>query len=260
MNNDIEKRLEKLFVEWYSRMKAKDSTFHFTKDGLIYNSVIPYEEMENVWRSSRKRIIFLLKDQHQEADDKWNEDIRNWLKDSMDETDESRKIKEANRNLSSPFMRNLAYILWGLSKADNNNPWWYEEVTKHFDEVKDFFNTQPFAIVECKKQPGDGRLDDKILKQNLFEYGDLLHREIEILAPTMIVCTSQYIYDFVLGMYAQEELICIENHNSIRFHVPTGILIFCSYHPSAFRKNKNEIYEGVMYHYRAFLKYQSLNL
>lgn len=93
----------------------------------------------------------MLKDQNQQGMEKWDEDIREWLIDTVnDKTESQLKIKEANRNLSPRFIRNLAYLLWGLSKADKDNPWWYDEVIKHFDEVKDFFNTQPFAIVECK--------------------------------------------------------------------------------------------------------------
>ena len=159
--------------------------------------------------------------------------------------------------MSPRFIRNLAYLLWGLSKADKDNPWWYDEVTKHFDEVKDFFNTQPFAIVECKKQPGGGKLDDKKLKQHLADYGDLLKREIEILSPTMIVCAGGPTYDFVIKkIYPQEELITIEGHQEMRLHTPTGTLIFFSYHPSD-RKTSRDFYDsGVMYHYREFLEYQ----
>ena len=97
-------------------------------------------------------------------------------------------------------------------------------------------------------------LKDEDLKQHLCDFRDLLQKEIEILSPTMIVCTNQHIYDFVIELYPHDELLCIgKEHNSIRFHVPTGTLILCSYHPSSFTKSPNEIYEGVMYHYRAYL-------
>ena len=124
----------------------------------------PLGQNEEAWFSSRNRILFLLKDQNQDGAEKWDEDIREWLIDTEKDTAKHHKTKEANRNLETPFLRNLAFLLWGLSKADKDNPWWYGEVAQHFDEVKDFFNTQPFAIVECKKQPGDGKLNDKELK------------------------------------------------------------------------------------------------
>ena len=43
MNKSIKKELEGLFIEWHNRMKATDSTSHFTRDGLMYNS-IPNEQ------------------------------------------------------------------------------------------------------------------------------------------------------------------------------------------------------------------------
>lgn len=256
MNKSIKKELEDLFIEWHNRMKATDSTSHFTRDGLMYNS-IPNEQNEDAWFSSPKRVLFLLKDQNQKGGEKWDEDIREWLTDTANDTSERhQRTKEANRHLVPRFIRNIAFLLWGLSKADNDNPWWYDEVTKHFDEVKGFFNTQPFAIVECKKQPGSGWLSPKELKRHLCDFADLLKREIEILSPTMIVCASHYIYGFVLRMYPQEELISIEGHKEVHYHKPSGTLIFCSYHPSD-RKSSTKIYEGVMDHYRVFLKYQS---
>ena len=259
MNKSIEKELENLFIEWHYRiMKASDNTPHFTRDGLMYNNN-SHEHNEATWFSSSKRVLFLLKDQNQKGEEKWDEDIREWLINTPNDTTEShQRIKEANRNLAPRFIRNIAYLLWGLSKADNDNPWWYDEVTKHLDEVKEFFNIQPFAIVECKKQPGGGNLSPKELKRHLRDFGDLIKREIEILSPTMIICASYYIYGFILDGYPQDELMSIEGHKEIRYHKPSGTLIFCSYHPSD-RKSPSDIYDGVMYHYRAFLEYQSTN-
>lgn len=136
MNRSIEHELNVLFAEWESKMKANDNTSHFTRDGLMYNS-LPNEQNEDFWFSSSKRVLFLLKDQNQQGMEKWDEDIREWLIDTVnDKTESQLKIKEANRNLSPRFIRNLAYLLWGLSKADKDNPWWYDEVIKHFDEEK----------------------------------------------------------------------------------------------------------------------------
>lgn len=237
-SNVIDEKLENLFDEWKDRMK-KNGDMNFTKDGILRKKGIPDTKAIETWMASSKRILFLLKDQNQEGG-KWDEDIRDWL-----------TINENTSNLGSTFLKNIAYILWGLSKADENNDWWYNEVTMHFDEVKEYFNTQPFALVECKKQPGDGQLNDDVLKQHLSDYGDLLKQEIDILNPNIIVCTNQHIYDFILKKYPKEELECIDGYNSIRFHPLTGTIVLCSYHPSAWNV---DVYEGVMWHYRAFLK------
>ena len=59
MNKSIKKELDDLFVEWESRMKEKDSASHFTRDGLMYNS-IPDEQNEDIWFSSSKRVLFII--------------------------------------------------------------------------------------------------------------------------------------------------------------------------------------------------------
>ena len=254
MNSNINYELEFLFGRWYERMeKTNGEKTCFTKDGILYKNELTDDEILKKWNESSKRVMFLLKDQYQEGKEKWDEDIRYWLKDAEWDKLKDKETKEKNRNLDNKFFKNLAYLFWGLSKAtaDDDNAWWYNEVTMHIEEVKAFFNSQPFALVECKKQPGGGELKDAILKQHLSEYGDLLKREIDVLNPNIIVCTSQHIYDFVLKKYPQDELEYIKGHNSIRFHPQSGTIVLCSYHPSAWNV---DVYEGVMCHFRAFLK------
>lgn len=43
MNRSIEHELNVLFAEWESKMKTNDNTSHFTRDGLMYNS-LPNEQ------------------------------------------------------------------------------------------------------------------------------------------------------------------------------------------------------------------------
>ena len=47
MNKSIKKELEGLFIEWHNRMKATDSTSHFTRDGLMYNSIPNEPQIRN---------------------------------------------------------------------------------------------------------------------------------------------------------------------------------------------------------------------
>ena len=247
------KELQELFEEWKNKLGTC-----FTYDGIMYQNGKTNEQVEKEWMASPKRVVFLLKDQHQFGDgEKWDEHINLWLNDVDWEDIEKRKKWNvqacANRNIKGKFFKNIAYILWGLVKADRNNEWWYQEVKKHHEDVKTFFNTQPFALVECKKDPGGPICNPSVLKCHLKTYGNFLMKEIRILNPNMIVCTSDIIYKFVLEMYPEKELVSIENHNSIRFHPNTKTLIFCSYHPSS-RKSPEMVYDGVMAHYRAFLK------
>lgn len=253
---DIDARLEDLFKKWSIEMKKKGDA-NFTKDGIIYQNHLPKEQTVQEWLKAEKRVLFLLKDQNQKGVEKWDEDIRYWLKD--DEGDDALKleIKKKNRNLDSPFIKHIAYILWGVCKAEKINDWPYEEVVKQEDEVRDFFNTQPFALVECKKEPGGGFLEDSLLKQHLWNYGSFLWQEIHnILQPNIIICTGQPIYDFVLKKYPKGELKTIAGHNSIRYHKPSGTIILFTHHPGVFGANAGKPnYLSAMDHYWAYLSH-----
>lgn len=249
MNTDFEtkhKELEDLFADWIERMKVNgDASFTvngdvlFTKDGIMYQNAVSEEQSWKDWDKSTKRIMFILKDQNQ-GNEKWPEDIRYWLKDEDSDKESAIKQKKENRELGNSFIKHIAYIFWGLTKVDKQNDWQYEDVVKHEEEVKEFFNTQPFALVECKKQPGEGGLYNKVLRQNLKNYGDLLIKEIEILNPNMIVCTSPIIYKYILKSLPQEG---------------STQLILSSYHPSAFGRYAGKAhYDHAVNQYRALLK------
>ena len=85
---DIDARLEDLFKKWSIEMKKKGDA-NFTKDGIIYQNHLPKEQTVQEWLKAEKRVLFLLKDQNQKGVEKWDEDIRYWLKD--DEGDDALK-------------------------------------------------------------------------------------------------------------------------------------------------------------------------
>lgn len=252
----MNKELEKLFADWKDRLKENGDGCFFTKDGLLRQNGKTDEQIEQEWLSSSKRIMFLLKDQNQDGSSKWDEDIRDWLKDIEGDDEKALVQKRKNRNLDIQFTKRIAFLLWGLSKLDKGCDWWCNEVAMHIDEVKEYFNTQPFALVECKKMPGDGYLDDKVLKKHLQNYGDLLKKEIDLLNPNIIVCTSPYIFDFVVNSYPQKTIHTLDGYESIRIiqnNTQIDSIILCSYHPSV-RNNDEFFYEGVMYHFREYLR------
>lgn len=248
LNLSYHSQLDNLFCEWKAeslkydepRENYPNGKIIFTEDGLIEKSEEFKIDIEKEWRKSDKRIMFLLKDQPSD----WCDDARLWLKKSPE-----------NCQLKSRFLRNIANIFWGLYYADREHLCTSAEMQKSFEEIKACFNTKPFAFVECKKQGGATSISNSTLKKYISRYKDFLIKEMDILQPNIIVCTSSVIYEFVCNNYFKtEDLIKIDEiHNSIRLHNKRGTLIFCSYHPSA-RKSREIIYEGVMEHYRAFLK------
>ena len=261
---NISEELDTLFNEWKKRLGTGT---HFTYDGIMYQNGKTKEQVEQEWMASPKRILFLLKDQHQFDAEKWDEHIRYWLKDLPGDESPVLENKRRNRNLIPPVFKNgkrarksifkpIAFLLWGLAKVEKGIDWKFDDVKVNLEEVKKLFNSQPFALVECKKDPGGPECKDHILSQHINQYGDLLKKEIEILNPNMIVCTNSIIYNFVKNMFPIDEITESRDNpqfGKIAYHNNSGTFIFSSFHPSARGKSYQNIYEYVIHNYRIFL-------
>lgn len=264
-NINIGDELETLFKEWKDRLGT-----HFTKDGVMYRNGKTNEQVEQEWFASPIRVAFLLKDQNQ-GNGTWDENINLWLKD-VDWGDANARDKwnasaEANRNIKNRFLKNIAYILWGLAKTDSNVVRCFSETKKRHNEVKDFFNSQPFALIECKKDPGGSNLDTKILCHHLDTYGDLLKKELDILHPNIIVCCggSSEIFKFITksyykekepipfgGEYVLEDGTDLGFKTQLYYYPDDNVIVIDSFHPK-FRKGDWLIFDRVLSPYRHFM-------
>lgn len=264
-NINIGDELETLFKEWKDRLGT-----HFTKDGVMYRNGKTNEQVEQEWFASPIRVAFLLKDQNQ-GNGTWDENISLWLKD-VDWGDANARDKwnasaEANRNIKNRFLKNIAYILWGLAKTDSNVVRCFSETKKRHNEVKDFFNSQPFALIECKKDPGGSNLDTKILCHHLDTYGDLLKKELDILHPNIIVCCggSSEIFKFITksyykekepipfgGEYVLEDGTDLGFKTQLYYYPDDNVIVIDSFHPKC-RKGDWLIFDRVLSPYRHFM-------
>lgn len=264
-NINIGDELETLFKEWKDRLGT-----HFTKDGVMYRNGKTNEQVEQEWFASPIRVAFLLKDQNQ-GNGTWDENINLWLKD-VDWGDANARDKwnasaEANRNIKNRFLKNIAYILWGLAKTDSNVVRCFSETKKRHNEVKDFFNSQPFALIECKKDPGGSNLDTKILCHHLDTYGDLLKKELDILHPNIIVCCggSSEIFKFITksyykekepipfgGEYVLEDGTDLGFKTQLYYYPDDNVIVIDSFHPKC-RKGDWLIFDRVLSPYRHFM-------
>lgn len=298
MENSINAKLEEIFKKWYDKIRkteGNESIYDdyysennekkqpFTKDGIMFNENIPADKMEDMWKLSSRRILFLLKDQYQDGNPKWFEDIRDWLRvtefdrdtEHNEKSEQAIIRKEKNKNLQYPFIRKLAYLLWGLSKVnkDTVDDWPEGNVNKAFKDgrLKEFFNTQPFALVECKKLPGGPQLDDNVLIDNLKidKYGGFLRQEIDTLKPNIIVCSGNRIFEFVAKYYSEikdtnepqtyggkyelgDGTIVRNLTTCLKYYPGSKTVVINSYHPSAPVGWK--YFEKVMSPFRAFIR------
>ena len=265
-NKNISNELESLFSEWKKRLGT-----HFTKDGVMYRNGKTNEQVEQEWMASPIRVAFLLKDQNQGKYGTWDEDINLWLKD-VDWKDTNARDKwnasaKANRNIKGRLMKNIAYILWGLVGADNNAVRCFTKTEEHHNEVIAFFNSQPFALIECKKEPGVSSLDNSILRHHLDTYGDLLKKEIDILHPNIIVCCggSSEIFKFITktyykdnapipfgGEYVLEDGTDLGFKTQLCYYPDDNVVVIDSFHPKD-RKGDWLIFDRVLSPFRHFM-------
>ena len=250
----INQQLNELFERWKiaslnNGEKTNEFGVIFTTDGLVYKNDMSID-VEEQWNSSKKKVLFILKDQPT----KYADDVRFWLRDVEGKDNTTR---QNNRVLKTRFIHNIANIFYGLQNVNRLQPFPLEQVK--FDDIKDCFNTVPFAIIESKKQGGGTNITNSVLRTYLDRYASFLKEEIEILKPNMIVCTSEIIYKQIINLFSSHEIKEFEGHNRVKLvKKEYPVLLFCSYHPSA-HKSYGDIYNGVMNHYRAFVQSDDYN-
>lgn len=245
----INQQLNALFEKWKEASlnngeKTNEFGVIFTTDGLVYKNDRSID-VEEQWNSSKRKVLFILKDQPTQYAD----DVRFWLRDVEGKDNTTR---QNNRVLRPRFIHNIANIFYGLQNVDRHKPVPLEQV--NFDDIKDCFNTVPFAFIESKKQGGGTSITNSVLRNYLDRYASFLKEEIDILKPNMIVCTSEIIYKHIIKLFSSHEIVEFEGHNSVKLVIKEEpVLLFCSFHPSA-HKSYGDIYDGVMDHFRAFVQ------
>lgn len=234
----INSQLDALFEKW-SKVRMP-----FVYDGILYkrdNSI----NIEKEWLSSNRRVLFLLKDQNQFGKHE-NDDARRWILDS-----------DKTANIKQRFIHKIANLVYGYSNITQNNPIPYESLNN--EEVKACFNVIPFALMECKKQPGGSRVTDKVLSDCMENDKDFIVEEIEILNPNIIVCCGGVQFDFMINLFGKDNLIGYGYGNdlwkNLMYSRKHNLVILYAGHPSSRGKYSSyyDYYENNMHNFREFL-------
>ena len=247
--------LDALFDAWSTRMTLLGDGELFYKDGIMFKDGINPEQTIREWNESSRRVMFIVKDNPEGI----SGDARYWLTKSNSDGSPN-NCWEQNQNLATPFMRRIAYMLWGLHHIDGQTDWWFPEVETHFEsDIRPFFHKTPFAFIEAKKQPGRSSISDDALNEHLLRYKEDLHCEINLLNPTIIVCCGGPLNDFVVNLPEHKDTVTLLNPQNGRpsdniHYIPSHHrLIIYAGHPSA-RCSYQDHYEGCFYWLREFLK------
>ncbi len=230
MENYNEK-LNVLFEKWEAKSIENGEDQAFCSDGLMYKYGHDKNYVDELWDKSKKRILFLLKDPKELSGDS-----REWL------------YYEKNRQLQFPFIKKLAYVLYGLSTVKDGKTADFWDITH--EELMECFNEIPFAYVESKKQAGESSISNGKLKKYINLYKEYLTEEINILNPDIVICFGGEQHDFAVNdLFKNAEKI----DNNIHLHKPTNTLIIYSYHPSYFKFSTESFYIDIMCQYGKFL-------
>lgn len=223
-DEELNAALDVLQCIWEQRM-IENGRKHYTIDGIINSG-------KKEWSSLDNKVVFLLKDQNQGGTgERWNDDLKKW-----------------NLKGKGKFFPNIKKIVWGLShpQKDYENDIYGNPETKKLmkAQIDAFAAIQPFALLECKKEPGYKSVEDSVIKENLQQYEDLLKEEIRLLNPHCLLCSSQDIYVFALKMFKG---IGKEEGGGFYDETTDTLIIHC-FHPSDPNPKGSEPYHMVMKH------------
>lgn len=247
---DYNEKLNSLFEKWKKQAKNNGHT-GFCGDGLMYRGKKWETEdggktyygksrgNENtLWFNAEKRVLFLLKDTNNNP----NHDMREFSPGGND------------RSIAFHY-KNIAYWFFGLLSFQENKVAPEFKKLDFWKDVFPLFDTQPYAIVNCKKESGGSNLSNVTLKEHMELYVDFIKEEIEILDPDIIVCGGgqSAIKNFVKEhVYTDIEKIS-NNNNWIYYSKKSNKVVIDSYHPSYWGASQEEIYTRMMNAYKEFL-------
>jgi len=244
--------LDALFTDWET-ISEENGLLGFCKDGLIFKGQFfstinangikhwsrhPGNEDEQ-WDTASKRILFLLKDPNKNPE----ADMRQWV---------SRQNSKIIRNR---FFKTIALLLFGLDSIQKNGDFVCFKDANIPEKVSLAYDTIPFAIVNCKKESGGGKISNNVLLNYVSKYGNYLKNQIEILNPNIIICGGGGGAILKIVMETIYPDFKFQNINDwVYYNKDNNITLIDSWHPSNFTISYEEFYTDMMEAFQEHLK------
>lgn len=218
----INEQLNELFSEWKNAM-LQNGHQGFCYDGLIYRK----GKEDLLWRNSKRRIVFLLKEQN----DNDGEDVREW----------SGSINGLTPN--GNFFNRLSAWLYGLTHITAST---YPSLDEAFDPHNQMKALQeyPYAYVNVKKETGGAVANDNVVYTHATKYASFIRRELDILNGNIIVCGGDVVFRAARDL-VYKDITFNEINDWVYYSQSHNLLLINSYHPAAHKSNE-VMYVGMM--------------
>lgn len=118
----------------------------------------PNLKENELWANAPLRILFLTKDQNTSGDVAW--DVRS---ETFRYPDFNYKPEDLRLHTQSAFIRNLVYSLYGIMKTTSDSPMKSDVFSN--EKALEFADKQIFARINCKKEVGEDKCHNDILKK-----------------------------------------------------------------------------------------------
>lgn len=255
MIQTIKKIEQEILDEWRKHAESINDAHEFSEDGLLYRGEIFFEsgtwhrregKEEELWHNANRRLLIITKELN---------DTEAW---NVREETGRQNCAAFSYQKGVPFIKNLRMWSYGLLNSTSD---YYPE----FDKSRDmnvsgpFFENAPIAHINCKKQCGGAKINQKTLSEYINKYSIFLKKQIALYNADIIICCGSangqnIILDFVKSQYLKDMHIVEGTCNWIYYSPSTGKIVIDSYHPSA-RIGYQEVYEDMMSGFMETLKY-----
>ena len=211
--------MESLFKEWEKKVIGTDGD-HFVKDGVI---------CKNGWKEAKTKVLFILKE-------------TNDYEGSISELiNKAVTIRPKSKLWARPTFHNIGRWAYGLM----NYP-------ESINDYRNAHKSRKDALLSCsfinlKKTTGGRSVSKEKLEYHAEKYKNELRKQIEIIAPDIIVFggTFKTVRDQVLE---KGEL----KHVAHRIHEFDGITCINANHPACTKK-RTDMYDQVVQSYHKYL-------
>ena len=265
---------ERILNKWRNHLNLYE---YFAPDGIMYKGEIrgAYKYYDNddytfrwiripsgreniLWTNAPLRILFLTKDQNASDDTAW--DVRSetyWAAND--------NITPKDRSLdTSTFNKNLVHILYGILNTKSDQLIGYSDFADK-ERALSFVDdcNSIFARINCKKEVGNDKCDDSVLKKAIDRDRVFLKEQILNLDADILVCCGHQneeniILNTVYDIYKDEfEYVnCVEGKGTgMHYNATRNKLAIDAYHLSYFTGGLEAKYSETVGMYYEFLKY-----